>query len=66
MTLNVIKKAASMLDSGWPVRSCEDGRRIRRGTSGDEFGEEVNIGLEGISEHESVDLKESTSTVFTL
>ena len=42
------------------------GKRGQRSTGGDEFGKEVEVGLDGVTEHESVNLKESGYRVLSL
>lgn len=43
-----------------------EGRKGKRSAGGDELGEKIDIGFEGVSENESVDLEERGSCVCLL
>ncbi|OMO69583.1 hypothetical protein CCACVL1_19404 [Corchorus capsularis] len=53
----IIEHTASMVNSG---------KRRDRSAGCDEFSKEVKVSFDGMTEHESVDLKESGSRVLTL
>lgn len=60
----VVKHPASMVDnSKWLRWGCEESERS---TCGDKFGENVKVGVNGVTKHESVDLQESFTRLASL